>query len=138
MSIFKKAHKSPADIVKSLKSVLHVLFEQQTSGRKMDKAFEDLMKNLASMKLIMCGTDQHEPQSELVAQLSQELYKSEIIDIILKNLSRIDFEGKKDFTQIFNTLARRQIGSRQPTVEFLYKKNILDILVEDTMTQTLL
>ncbi|XP_076806331.1 calcium-binding protein 39-like [Clavelina lepadiformis] len=87
---------------------------------------------------IRTGTDQHEPQSELVAQLSQELYKSEIIDIILKNLSRIDFEGKKDFTQIFNTLARRQIGSRQPTVEFLYKKNILDILVEDTMTQTLL
>ncbi|CAK8690203.1 unnamed protein product [Clavelina lepadiformis] len=37
MSIFKKAHMSPADIVKSLKSVLHVLFEQQTSGRKMDK-----------------------------------------------------------------------------------------------------
>ena len=56
------------------------------------QAFEDLMKNLASMKSIMCGTDQHEPQSELVAQLSQELYKSEIIDIILKNLSRIDFE----------------------------------------------
>ncbi|XP_076805227.1 calcium-binding protein 39-like [Clavelina lepadiformis] len=131
MSIFKKAHKSPADIVKSLKSVLHVLFEQQTSGKKMDKAFEDLMKNLASMKSIMCGTDQHEPQSELVAQLSQELYKSETINIILTNLSRIDFEGKKDFTQIFNTLARRQIGSRQPTVEFLCKKkNILDILVE--------
>ncbi|XP_076805258.1 calcium-binding protein 39-like [Clavelina lepadiformis] len=138
MSIFKKAQKSPADIVKSLKSVLHVLFEQQTSGRKMDKAFEDLMKNLASMKSIMCGTDQHEPQSELVAQLSQELYKSEIIDIILKNLSRIDFEDKKHFTQIFNTLARRQIGSGQPTVEFLCKKkNILDILVEGTMTLTL-
>ena len=44
------------------------------------------------MKTIMCGTEQHEPQSELVAQLAQEIYKNHIIHSMLNNLSHIDFE----------------------------------------------
>ena len=51
-----------------------------------------MTKNLLAMKGIMCGTEQHEPQSELVAQLAQEIYKNHIILPMLKNLSHIDFE----------------------------------------------
>ena len=56
------------------------------------QASEEVAKNLLAMKTIMCGTEQHEPQSELVAQLAQEIYKSHIIYLMLKNLSHIDFE----------------------------------------------
>lgn len=34
----------------------------------------------------------------------------------------MDFESRKDVVQIFNTLLRRQIGSRFPTVEYLCNK----------------
>jgi len=56
------------------------------------QASDDVTKNLVSMKMIMCGTEQHEPQSELVAQLAQEIYKSSIIELVLTNLAFIDFE----------------------------------------------
>ena len=41
---------------------------------------------------------------------------------LLLNLHRLDFESRKDVVQIFNSLLRRQIGSRFPTVEYLNGK----------------
>ncbi|XP_009862224.2 calcium-binding protein 39 [Ciona intestinalis] len=130
MSIFKKGHKSPYDVVKSLTAAINVLEVHPAGTKKVEKATEDVTKNLVAMKAIMCGTEQHEPQSELIAQLSQEIYKSDIIELVLRNLSHISFEGKKDFTQIFNNLMRRQIGTRMPTVEhFCTREKMLEILI---------
>ena len=42
--------------------------------------------------------------------------------LLLRNLHRIDFEGKKDAVQIFNNILRRQIGTRTPTVEWICTK----------------
>ena len=41
---------------------------------------------------------------------------------LLLNIHRLDFEPRKDVVQIFNSLLRRQIGSRFPTVEYLNGK----------------
>jgi len=55
----------------------------------------------------------------VLAQLSQEMYNSGLLLLLLRNLHRIDFEGKKDAAQIFNNVLRRQIGTRTPTVEYI-------------------
>ena len=73
------------------KQIHHHKLYQLTSGFML-QASEEVTKNLVAMKTIMCGTEQHEPQSELVAQLAQEIYKSHIILLMLTNLSHIDFE----------------------------------------------
>ncbi|KAJ1902929.1 Calcium-binding protein 39, partial [Tieghemiomyces parasiticus] len=54
-----------------------------------------------------------------VAQLSQETYKNDILPLFVTHLSKMEFETKKDAVHIFNSLLRRQIGSRWPTVEYL-------------------
>ena len=51
---------------------------------------------------------------------SQEMYNSGLLLILLRNLHKIDFEGKKDAAQIFNNILRRQIGTRTPTVEYIW------------------
>ena len=62
-------------------------------------------------------------QSDIeLAQLSQEVYNTGLLLLLLRNLHRIDFEGKKDAVQIFNILLRRQIGTRTPTVEYICTK----------------
>merc|ERR1712110_412095 len=62
-------------------------------------------------------------QSDIVlAQLSQEMYNTGMLLLLLRNLHRIDFEGKKDAVQIFNNVLRRQIGTRTPTVEYICTK----------------
>lgn len=81
---------------------------------------------------MLYGTTDQEPQTDIaVAQLAQEVYNSDLLELLIKNLSKIEFEGKKDVAQIFNNLLRRQIGTRSPTVDYICtKKDILFILVK--------
>jgi calcium binding protein 39 len=64
-----------------------------------------------------------DPLPELVAQLSQETYTTDLLLALVTHISKFDFEARKDVSQIFNNLLRRQIGSRWPTVEYLCAKN---------------
>ena len=43
--------------------------------------------------------------------------------LLVNNIGRFEFEARKDVTQIFNNLLRRQIGSRWPTVEYLSSRS---------------
>lgn len=63
------------------------------------------MKQLQAMKYILYGTENHEPNSELVAQLAQETYSNHILQEILLILSQIDFEVSDPIIHIiFNML----------------------------------
>ncbi|KAE8278276.1 Calcium-binding protein 39 MO25alpha Protein Mo25 [Larimichthys crocea] len=128
MPLFGKSHKSPADIVRTLKENLAILVKQD---KKTDKASEEVSKCLVSMKEILYGSNDKEPHTETVAQLAQELYNSGLLMALVENLQVIDFEGKKDVCQIFNNILRRQIGTRSPTVEyFCSHQEVLFILLK--------
>ena len=71
----------------------------------------------------MIGGNGGANQSDIIiAQLSQEVYNSGLLILLLRNLNMVDFEGKKDAVQVFNNLLRRQIGTRTPTVEYICTK----------------
>ncbi|KAM3933897.1 calcium-binding protein 39-like isoform 1-T2 [Leptodactylus fuscus] len=128
MPLFSKSHKNPAEIVKTLKENMALLEKQD---KKTEKASEEVSKSLQATKEILCGTGDKEPQTETVAQLAQELYNSGLLVTLIANLHLIDFEGKKDVSQIFNNILRRQIGTRSPTVEYISAhQHILFILLK--------
>jgi len=152
LPIFGKQPKNPADVVRSLKEALVVLEsknpQSQSEGagalggagapprdKKQEKAQEDLSKHLQTTKSLLLGSDNTTSgaadtggngggnQSDIiVAQLSQEVYNSGLLLLLLRNLHMVDFEGKKDAVQVFNNLLRRQIGTRTPTVEYICTK----------------
>ncbi len=74
------------------------------------------------MKTLLFGSDSEQQSDIVLAQLSQEMYNTGLLLLLLRNLGRIDFEGKKDAVQIFNNIVRRQIGTRTPTVEYICTK----------------
>ncbi|CAG8478407.1 22011_t:CDS:10 [Cetraspora pellucida] len=113
--------KTPHELVKSVKDAVNKL---DSMDKK--KASEDISKNLLSMKNILYGEGDSEPVQETVAQLAQEVYNNDILQLLVLNIWRFEFEAKKDVSQIFNNLLRRQIGSLTPTVDYL--KNKEDIL----------
>lgn len=120
MPLFGKSQKSPAEVVKALKEAVTSL---EKGDKKIEKSQEDVSKNLVLIKNMLYGTSDSEPQTDIVvAQLSQELYNSGLLVMLIHNLSRVDFEGKKDVAQIFNNILRRQIGTRSPTVEYICTK----------------
>lgn len=99
------------------------------------QASEEVSRNLQAVKGILYGdggasfppsltlTPTHtaatEPVPELIAQLAQETYSTDLLLILVQNIARFDFEARKDVVQIFNNLLRRQIGARLPTVEYI-------------------
>ena len=78
-----------------------------------------MTKCLSGIKYILYGTNDQDPQTEVIAQRAQEIYNSKLIKIMIDNIIRVDFEGKKDIASIFNNLLRRQIGNRSPTVDHI-------------------
>lgn len=124
--LFKSKSKSPAELVKTVRDYVPKL-----SGGDNKKAKEEVAKCLTSMKSILLGEGDSEPSSELVAQLSQEIYNNDILNLLSQNIALLDFETRKDVSQIFNNLLRRKIGSRLPTVEYLAtRENILFTLLK--------
>lgn len=81
-----------------------------------------MTKCITGIKNILYGTSEQEPQTEVIAQLAQEIYNANLIKIMIDNIYRVDFEGKKDIASIFNNLLRRQIGNRSPTVDHIASK----------------
>jgi len=117
MPLFGKSQKGPAEVVKALKDAVNAL---EKGDKKAEKAQEEVSKNLVLIKNMLYGTSEAEPQTDIiVAQLAQELYNSNLLLMLIQNLNRIDFEGKKDVAQVFNNILRRQIGTRSPTVEYI-------------------
>lgn len=50
---------------------------------------------MVSMKEILYGSHDKEPQTETVAQLAQELYNSGLLISLVENLQVIDFEVRE-------------------------------------------
>lgn len=120
MPLFGKSAKSPNELIRSVQEALSQL---EKGEKKAEKAQEDISKNLVHIKNMLYGTSDTEPQTDIgVAQLSQELYNTNLLLQLITNLPRIEFEAKKDVAQIFNNILRRQIGTRSPTVEYMCTK----------------
>uniref|UniRef100_A0A1I7UQ94 Calcium-binding protein 39 n=2 Tax=Caenorhabditis tropicalis TaxID=1561998 RepID=A0A1I7UQ94_9PELO len=130
--LFGKSHKTPADVVRTLREVLIILDKlppprldkdgNVVTDKKYDKALEEVSKNVAMIKAFIYGSDASEPSGDhvvQVAQLAQEVYNANVLPMLIKMLPKFEFECKKDVGQIFNNLLRRQIGTRSPTVEYL-------------------
>jgi len=127
MPLFGASKKSPQEITKSLAENLATL-KGEASGKKSDKAVEDITKQLQACKNILYGTGDQDPHAELVAQLAQGFYDNDLFKKLVNHLARLDFEAKKEVVQIFGILLRRQIGPRFPTVDFFSKESGCDIL----------
>ncbi|ORE15399.1 protein Mo25 [Rhizopus microsporus] len=123
-NIFKTKQKTPHDLVKHIKDAIYKL-----DGPDKRKAAEEVSKYLVSMKNILYGEDDHDPSPDLVAQLAQEVYRADLLQLLVLNIQKFEFEIDiyiyiyiyiyNNVAQIFNNLLRRQIGSRWPTVEHI-------------------
>jgi calcium binding protein 39 len=115
-SLFKSKPKSPHEIVKLFRDAQLRL--DSTDPRTCEKASEECNKYLSILKSIAIDSN-GDTNAEALAQLAQEAYSCGLLELLVTNLGRFDFEARKDVVVIFNALVRRQIGTRTPTVEYL-------------------
>lgn len=117
MPLWGKSQKNPADVVRAIRDGLLAL---DKTDKKSDKNLEDITKYLGHAKsMLYASGDQDSPSDYQLANLAQEMYNANLLLLLIVNLPKIDFEGKKDVAQVFNNILRRQIGTRSPTVEHI-------------------
>lgn len=128
MPLFGSSKKGPQEIVKIILDSITILDTTDPKGKKGEKALEDISKQLQSCKTILVGNSDQDAQSELAVQLGQEIFNNKFFPRILSNaqLSKLDFEARKDVVLITGVLLRRQVGARAPTVEYFQREK--DIL----------
>jgi len=142
-----KKHKSPSELVKSMKEACQAI---SSNPKNVEKASEELSKGITSMKQILYGDNEHEPNPEASTQLATEVLTSDLIPLLVIHVNKMEFEAKKDLASVFNNLLRRQAASRSggggvsnpvcgvavgigayPTVEYIYKNSeVLDNMVK--------
>ncbi|TIB74720.1 hypothetical protein E3Q24_00393 [Wallemia mellicola] len=119
MNFFKARPKTPGDIAKTLKEYL-VKLDNGLDNRKRNP--DDIAKLLQQMKHVLNGDGDSHPQPEAIAQLAQEVYALDLLQLLIKKIGKLEFEARKEVTTVFNCLLRRQIGLRYPTVEYILTK----------------
>jgi len=102
-----------------------------SNPKSVEKANEEISKNVAAMKYIIYGDNEHGPNPENAALLANEIQACDLLPLIVLHIGKLEFETKKDVASVFNNILRRQIGPRYPTVEYICTHtDILDNLVK--------
>eukprot|EP01101_Sappina_pedata_P004581 TRINITY_DN1978_c0_g1_i1.p2 TRINITY_DN1978_c0_g1~~TRINITY_DN1978_c0_g1_i1.p2 ORF type:complete len:335 (+),score=183.11 TRINITY_DN1978_c0_g1_i1:30-1034(+) len=114
---FNQKKKDPITLVRSLKDALT---SAEKNGRT-DKIVEEVNKQLSSIKLILIGDPENEPNHDLGNQIATEICSNDVIPLFATQLSKLDFESKKDISIVFNNVMRRTISNRQPIVDYICK-----------------
>ncbi|KAG6371278.1 mo25 protein [Boletus reticuloceps] len=117
MNFFKTKQRTPVDLVRGLRDAILKPGSGPLDNESRKKTNDEAVRNLQAIKAILYGDG--ESVSELIAQLAQETYSTDLLPILIQNIARFDFESRKDVVQIVNGLLRCQIGSGWPTVDYI-------------------
>lgn len=124
---FKRNPKTPSELVRTLNEQV-TKFDTSNDKKKLQ---EETVRYLNSIKVILHGDEDNDPQPDSIAQLAQEVYQTDLLLNLIVNLSHLEFDSRKDVSTLFSTLLRRQIGNRSPTVDYLLSKpKIISLLMK--------
>lgn len=90
--IFKSKQKSPAELVRSLRDAVSRLEGSNVSTEGRRKAGEEVSKNLFQIKYVLQGDGETEPQADQVAQLAQEAYNNDLLQVMVQSIAKFEFE----------------------------------------------
>ena len=129
--------KPPPELVRTTREALLQL--EQSSGSELPaKASEEVSRNLSSMKLLLYGEPDQRPNPEAASELAREVWKSDVLRLLLTHLPLLDFECRKDVSQVFSNLLRRQQHGEHETVKWLEEnRDVLYILLRGYETPQL-
>lgn len=131
-SFFKQFKlKTPQELVRVTKDALLALDTKTVADvRLLDKALEEVDKNLVAMKHMLIGEGDVEPNPEHVSQLTVEVCKDDFLELLVQKMPTLGWEARKDTVHIWCTLLRQKVGSTNSGLEYIQAHpELLDFLV---------
>ncbi|KAK4283584.1 hypothetical protein QN277_000520 [Acacia crassicarpa] len=130
-SFFKAKPKTPQEVAKSIKDSLNALDTKTVVEVKaLEKALEEVEKNFVTMRCMLSGDGESEPNVDQVTQLVDEFCKEDVIDLLIHKLPTLGWEARKDLVHCWSILLKQQVDSKYCCVEYIEQHTeLLDFLV---------
>ncbi|OMO53793.1 Armadillo-like helical [Corchorus capsularis] len=131
-SFFKPSRpKTPQEVAKAIKDSLMALDTKTVVEVKaLEKAMEEVEKNFVTMRCMLSGDGEVEPNAEQVLQLALEISKEDVLSLIIHKLSILGWEARKDLVHCWSILLKQQVDSTYCCVEYIENHlELLDFLV---------
>ncbi|KAJ6989189.1 hypothetical protein NC653_021929 [Populus alba x Populus x berolinensis] len=131
-SFFKALRpKTPQEVVKTIKDSLMALDTKTVVEVKaLEKALEEVEKNFVTLRCMLCGDGEVEPNMDQVSQLALEVCKEDVPALMIQKLPNLGWEARKDLVHCWSILLKQKVDSRYCSVEYIENHfEFLDFLV---------
>ena len=102
----KDRPKSGPELLLKLMGALNVLEQEKGDMKQIDKAVETISKYLPMLLLCLRGDEEHPVTKESVLELSKEISKTEMLYLLIRHLSLLNFETRKDVAATCSVFVR--------------------------------
>ncbi|GMP76901.1 hypothetical protein CsSME_00033375 [Camellia sinensis var. sinensis] len=131
-SFFKPSRpKTPQELVKAIKDCLTALDAKTVAEvQALKKALEEVEKNFATMRVMLCGDGEVEPSMDQVSQLTLEICEEDVLALFIHKLPILGWEARKDLVHCWSILLKQKGDSTYCCVQYLENHlELLDFLV---------
>lgn len=133
MSFFFKPSrpKNPQEVAKTIKDSLTALDTKTVVEVKaLEKAMEEVEKNFVTMRCMLSGDGEVEPNMDQVLQLAVEICNEDVLDLLINKLTILGWEARKDLVHCWSILLKQKVGSTHCCVQYIDNHlELLDFLV---------
>ncbi|KAL8171328.1 hypothetical protein V2J09_023132, partial [Rumex salicifolius] len=129
-SFFKARSKSPSEVSRAIKeSLLALDTKTAVDVKALEKALEEVEKNFSTMRYMLCGDAESEPNPDQVSQFALELCKDDVLTLLVHALSLLGWQARKDLVHCWAILLKQQVDSKHCCVDYLESHlQLLDFL----------
>ncbi|THU67855.1 hypothetical protein C4D60_Mb05t29080 [Musa balbisiana] len=94
------------------------------------KALEEVENNVLSMRQMLSGDAETEPNQDHISQLVVEICKGDVFFLFIHKLPTLSWEARKDLMHCWSILLRHNVDSRYCCVEYIENHlELLDFLI---------
>ncbi|PIN15500.1 hypothetical protein CDL12_11854 [Handroanthus impetiginosus] len=131
-SFFKQSRpKTPPELAKAIKDSLMALDSKTVAEVKaLEKALEEVEKNIVTMKTMLLGDGEIEPSPDQIAQLTLEICNEDVISLLFHKLPILGWETRKNLVHCWSILLKQKVDSVFCCVQYMENHlELLDFLV---------
>jgi hypothetical protein len=108
--VFDRSGKSASEVLARLGVYLTACSSERQRGKITEKTNEGCAKYLAGLKIHLFGNEDTEVTKEGVLALAVEGCRTDMLSLLVRNLTVLDFEARKDVGAVFGALVRVREG----------------------------
>ncbi|XP_010279067.1 PREDICTED: calcium-binding protein 39 [Nelumbo nucifera] len=131
-SFFKSSRpKTSSELVKAIRESLLALDSKTVAEVKaLEKALEEVDKNILAMKQMLSGDGEVEPNMDQISQFTFEICKEDVFGLLVLKLPILGWEARKDLVHCWCILLKQMVGSSYCCAEYIENHpELLDFLV---------